>query len=129
MFRRCSSPANSSREKHQRKKVSQNFEELRVASGHFISYLLSSRVIRGQERVCCGDFQSPILLAAVGIAAAGYRLRRRRGRDVEHTDVLAVVQDSDLRGARVFCSLIRDHSAGIVIFLEVNGVGRADHQP
>ena len=55
-------------------------------------------------------------------------LRRRRYWDVEHASVLAVVQDSDMRGARVFGGLIRDHSAGVVILLKVDGVGRADHQ-
>ena len=53
--------------------------------------------------------------------------RRSYDRDVEHTGVLAVVQDSDMRSACVFCGLTRDHAAGIVILLKVNGVGRADY--
>src|SRR5207247_9142395 len=57
------------------------------------------------------------------------RLRGRHDRNVESAGVWAIVQDADVRGACVFGGLIRDHATGIVILLEVNGIGRADHQP
>src|SRR6478672_11094655 len=108
MFRRRSSDLILPTKHTNETKVGRISKNVALRPVRFVSYFVSFCVIRGQQKVCWWRSQSPISLAAAGLADAPYRLRRRRGRDVEHTGVLAVVQDSDMRGARVFCGLIRD---------------------
>src|SRR5205814_133343 len=46
-------------------------------------------------------------------------LRSRHDWHVEHAGVFSVVQNSDVRGARIFRGLICHHAARVIIFLEI----------
>src|SRR5436853_5410121 len=56
-------------------------------------------------------------------------LRSRRDRHFENAGVFSIMQNADVRRTRIFRGLVRDHAAGVIIFLEVYRVGRADYQP
>src|SRR5438046_4313601 len=64
-----------------------------------------------------------------GVVAVAGILRLRHDWYIENARVFGVVQDPHMRRSRLFRGLVRDHAAGVIIFLEVYRVGRADDEP
>src|SRR6476620_5741853 len=55
-------------------------------------------------------------------------LRSRRDWNVEHAGVFSIVQNSDVRGVRIFRGLVCHHATGVIIFLEIYRVGCAHYK-